>query len=223
LKQKINIFNKSQKKIGDIKLGFYSQIIDSQVEKKINVNNFSTINRALIGNYFGLGNFSYVADAKIGRYCSFGSRVSIGSFDHPLTYLSIHEFQYRDIKKLFNIKNSYQKLKKKKQTIIENDVWIGDNSFIKSGVKIGNGAVIAASSVVTKNVEPYSIVGGNPSKIIKYRFDNKTVKELLKIKWWELNITDLEGCNFQNINDAINFIKKLKKKISYFSIRKSSK
>jgi virginiamycin A acetyltransferase len=68
--------------------------------------------------------------------------------------------------------------------IIENDVWIGAKATIMSGVKISNGAIIAAGSLVTKDVEPYSVVGGNPAKHIKYRFEENQIKELLDIAWW---------------------------------------
>ena len=71
--------------------------------------------------------------------------------------------------------------------IIENDVWIGAKSTIMSGVKIGNGAVVGACSVVTKDVPPYAIVAGNPAKIVKYRFSENQIKDLLEIKWWDWN------------------------------------
>lgn len=71
--------------------------------------------------------------------------------------------------------------------IIGNDVWIGAKSTIMSGVKIGDGAIVAAGALVTKDVEPYSIVGGNPAKHLKYRFDEEDIKGLLEIKWWEWN------------------------------------
>lgn len=69
--------------------------------------------------------------------------------------------------------------------IIENDVWIGAKSTIMSGVKISNGAVVAAGSLVTKDVPPYAIVGGNPARIIKYRFDESQIEKLLNISWWD--------------------------------------
>jgi acetyltransferase-like isoleucine patch superfamily enzyme len=68
---------------------------------------------------------------------------------------------------------------------IGNDVWIGHRSTIMSGVSIGDGAVLAASSVVTADVPPYAIVGGNPARVIKYRFDRQTVNRLLAIRWWD--------------------------------------
>lgn len=69
--------------------------------------------------------------------------------------------------------------------IIENDVWIGAKATIMSGVKICNGSVVASNSTVTKDVPPYSIVAGNPAKIVKYRFNERQIDSLLKIKWWE--------------------------------------
>ena len=68
--------------------------------------------------------------------------------------------------------------------VVENDVWIGAKSTIMSGVKISNGAVVAANSVVTKDVPPYSIVAGNPAKIVKYRFSEDQIEKLLKLSWW---------------------------------------
>jgi serine acetyltransferase len=92
--------------------------------------------------------------------------------------------------------------------VIENDVWIGAKSTIMSGVKIGNGAVIGATTTVTKDVPPYAIVVGNPGKIVKYRFTEKQIELLLKISWWDWNEDKIKK-EFQNlwspnINDFIN-------------------
>jgi carbonic anhydrase/acetyltransferase-like protein (isoleucine patch superfamily) len=91
---------------------------------------------------------------------------------------------------------------------IENDVWIGAKSTIMSGVKIGNGAVIGATTTVTKDVPPYAIVVGNPGKIVKYRFTEKQIELLLKISWWNWNEDKIKR-EFKilwssNINDFIN-------------------
>ncbi len=76
----------------------------------------------------------------------------------------------------------------KGDTIIGNDVWMGHEALIMPAVRIGDGAIIASRSVVTKDVPPYSIVAGNPAKIIRYRFDDKTITQLLEIKWWDWTI-----------------------------------
>jgi acetyltransferase-like isoleucine patch superfamily enzyme len=97
--------------------------------------------------------------------------------------------------------------------IIGNDVWIGKSVTIMSGVKIGDGAVIGANSVVTKDVEPYSIVGGNPAKLIKHRFDKDDIFHLLQIKWWEWGDEKIkENISLINSEDITNFIENFKNK-----------
>jgi len=84
--------------------------------------------------------------------------------------------------------------------IIGNDVWIGHNATIMAGVKIGDGAIIAANSTVVKDVDAYSIVGGNPGKQIKKRFPDKTINKLLELKWWDWSIKKITE-NIQNLTD----------------------
>jgi acetyltransferase-like isoleucine patch superfamily enzyme len=96
----------------------------------------------------------------------------------------------------------------KGNVIIGNDVWIADNVTIMSGVKIGDGAVIAGNSHVCKDVEPYSLVGGNPAKFIKYRFTKEQIGKLLEIKWWDWDDDKINQyihllCN-TNIDDFIH-------------------
>src|SRR5690606_6383856 len=79
--------------------------------------------------------------------------------------------------------------KEYEQTIIGNDVWIGANAIIKSGISIGDGAIIASGAVVTKNVEPFSVVGGVPAKHLKYRFNPDQISFLKDFKWWNNDLT----------------------------------
>lgn len=94
----------------------------------------------------------------------------------------------------------------KGDTIVGNDVWIGHESLIMPAVTIGDGAIIASRSIVTKNIPPYAIVAGNPAKIIRMRFDDKTIAQLLKIKWWDWPIekiskklSDIVGANIKSL------------------------
>ena len=80
-----------------------------------------------------------------------------------------------------------------KKTIIEHDVWIGTNAIIKAGVKISTGAVIAMGAVVTKDVGPYEIWGGVPARLIKKRFSEEKIKNLLNSMWWDLNRNEIES------------------------------
>jgi acetyltransferase-like isoleucine patch superfamily enzyme len=78
--------------------------------------------------------------------------------------------------------------------VVNNDVWIGYNATVLEGVTIGNGAVIAAGAVVTKDVPPYAIVGGNPAKVIKYRFDERAITQLLEMQWWDWELRHIAEC-----------------------------
>ena len=218
---KISFFqNKSFeiKKINSsISVGSSSIIIDSSFENTANIDKNSCINRCSIGKYFGLGNFSYVADTDIGKFCTFASRISISPFNHPTNLLSVHEFQYRNLEQAFSetiikTKSTIQDELREKRTFIGNDVWIGDNAVVLKGISLNHGVIVGAGSVVTKDVEPYSIVVGNPARVTKKRFKDKTIEELLALKWWDLSIADMKGCDFQNIEKAINQIKKIKEK-----------
>ena len=90
--------------------------------------------------------------------------------------------------------------------IIGNDVWIGEGVTIKGGIKIGDGAIIAMNSCVTKDVPPYAIVGGVPAKIIRYRFTDEQIRLLLDFQWWNKPIDwiQLHADEFENISDFIN-------------------
>lgn len=140
-----------------------------------------------------LGKYSYVCydceivNTDIGRYCSISDHVFIGGAEHPMQWVSTSPvFQ--------NVRHSgpterFAKLNlpSSKRTIIENDVWIAHGAIIKAGIKIGNGAVVGAGAIVTKDVPPYAIVAGSPAKIIKYRFEENVIQGLLKTKWWNLS------------------------------------
>jgi|LauGreDrversion4_2_1035121.scaffolds.fasta_scaffold12789_2 acetyltransferase-like isoleucine patch superfamily enzyme len=117
---------------------------------------------------------------RVGAFCSFGNNIRFFiDGNHRLDLFSSYPFFRLD--KKFPV-TSYGKY----DPIIGNDVWISNDCTIFSGVTIGDGAVIAGQSVVTKSVPPYAIVGGNPAKIIRYRFDEKTIQDFLRLKWWDL-------------------------------------
>jgi virginiamycin A acetyltransferase len=118
---------------------------------------------------------------KIGKFCSISSEVKILlSGDHRIDWISTYPFTglFQD-----TTISGFPKLRG--DTIIGNDVWIGYGAAIMAGVSIGNGAVIAAFSVVTKNVEPFAIVGGNPIRFIRFRFEKHIIDQLQNIAWWD--------------------------------------
>ncbi|RVD40992.1 CatB-related O-acetyltransferase [Mesorhizobium sp. M4A.F.Ca.ET.020.02.1.1] len=127
---------------------------------------------------------------EIGAFCSVGPGVLfLCQADHPTDTASTFPFQSR----IFRQKKNLEYLTSKGPITVRNDVWIGARAVILSGVTIGDGAVIAAGSVVTKDVPPYTLVGGNPAKIIKRRFADKTIAGLLEIEWWNWPIARLKA------------------------------
>lgn len=165
------------------------KVEDYRLSPTVELGNFSIIRKGVeayklkIGDYSYIsGPNSYVEEVEIGKYCSIARNVIIG--------VSGHNYEWVTTSPIITSK-SYKFIKKDKpepqkdKPIIGNDVWVGINVIIMRGVKIGDGAVVASGSVVTKDVAPYSIVAGTPAKHIKYRFSADQIEKLLGIKWWD--------------------------------------
>lgn len=186
---------------------------------KIGKNKNSIIIDMLKDNRISIGNYSYGAinidcwgkkeeELHIGSFCSISSQSCfLLSGEHSIKSFSSFPFDVFFLKK--RISNIC-----KGPIIISNDVWIGAKALIMSGVTIGQGAVVAAGAIVTKDVPPYAVVGGVPAKIIKYRFDSEIIKELMKIDFNKLNPEDIVEhgdvlfAEIENI-DQISWLKEL--------------
>ena len=129
----------------------------------------------------------------IGKFCQLGSGVKfiMGPANHRISSISTYPFNVFGGTWSENTPAHLSQLPFKGDTIVGNDVWIGRESVIMPGVKIGDGIIIAAHSVVTKDIEPYSIVGGNPAKLIRKRFDDELISLLLKTQWWNFEPAEL--------------------------------
>jgi acetyltransferase-like isoleucine patch superfamily enzyme len=129
------------------------------------------------------------ATVKIGAFCSFAASASIFlGTEHRTDWVTTYPFN------IFWKSASHVRghPKTKGDVIIGNDVWIGHEALILSGVKIGDGAVVGARAVVTKDVPAFSIVAGNPARIIRMRFDDETIKRLLRLQWWNWDDMTIE-------------------------------
>ena len=148
---------------------------------------------------YSIGDFSYggplnvenwraAATLKIGKFCSIGPDVTVFLVgEHRTDWATTYPFYLPPFSEAFERFYGGRSVTKGNVTI-GNDVWIGQGATILSGVKIGDGAVVGACSVVTRDVPPYAIVAGNPSRLIRMRFDQETVDSLLKIKWWDWDL-----------------------------------
>lgn len=150
----------------------------------------------ILGSY-SYGNLSdiyrFPIKTIIGRYTSIGPGVRIFQANHPIDFLSMHPFFYRS-----DIGITKEETIQRYEVFVGHDVWLGANSIIcPSCHRIGNGAVIGAGSVVTKDVPDYAIVGGNPSKVIKMRFQDSTILKLLESRWWQLPFERLKTLDYE--------------------------
>jgi virginiamycin A acetyltransferase len=178
-------------------------------EDNVNINNtelFGTV-------FFGFG--SYINSGmirsycEIGRYCSIGRNVSIGLGNHDINNLSTSPFF-----ESLNQKNTLKlaSTEPKRRVIIGNDVWIGDNVMIASGVSVGDGCVLAGGAVVTKDIPPYTVVGGVPAKHIKHRFSLEISEALSNIKWWNIPPNELKALPLGDIEVSIAALNNRKNK-----------
>jgi len=201
----------------NIKLATLAKIMNSSVPGNLFLGMSSCINRCVLGKYIGVAYFSYLADLETGSYSTFGSRISIGAFSHPTDGLTIHEVGYRNTIASYGetvYKNDAEDylLSRSVKTIIGNDVWVGDNSVVIKGINIGDGAVVAAGSVVTKDVAPYSIVAGNPARLIRKRFNDNVIERLLRSKWWEYSMEELKGVPFDDVDKSLEILEQRQSK-----------
>ena len=166
--------------------------------------------RCRIGAYTYIGrNTTVSSDTVIGRFCAIARGVEIGAFDHPTDWLSIHPFQYN--KDHFTPVDGYGNaprvpFQRPDGTVIGNDVWLGANAVLPRGVSVGNGAIVAAGAVVTKDVEPYAIVGGVPAGLIRYRFSQETIDRLQAAAWWDLPYPSLAGLPFDDVEACLKIL-----------------
>lgn len=165
----------------------------SMIETNCHILENTIILNSQIKRFSYIGRNSIVQNASIGSFCSIANDVFIGLGTHPTDYFSTSPLFYRQ-NNTFNINliNQNEDFEEYRPIKIGNDVWIGSRAIVLDGVVVGDGAIIATQSVVTKDVPPYSIVAGVPAKIIRNRFSPEKVELLLKLEWWSWPISTIQ-------------------------------
>lgn len=158
------------------------EILQSTVGEETRIAHHASIQFSTIGRLTAIGRYAKITHSTIGAYCAISWSCVINAISHPYSHLTISAFPYVPHVGGF-VKERTQDYE---EVTIGNDVWVGAHAVIMPGVRIGNGAVIGAGAVVTKDIPDYAIAVGVPAKIVKYRFDPDIIQRLLRVKWWEL-------------------------------------
>lgn len=147
----------------------------------------SLLENVEFGDYSYAMEFCYLQNTIIKKFVNIAAMVRIGPTDHPMQRVTQHHFTYR--RKLYGLDEAddseFFANRAARRTIIGNDTWLGHGSIIMPDVQIGDGSVVGSGAIVTKDVPAYSIVVGSPARVIKMRFTDKVIEQLLAIRWWD--------------------------------------
>ncbi|SEI93768.1 hypothetical protein SAMN04488127_0836 [Bhargavaea ginsengi] len=186
-----------------------AQVANSRAGVYTSIGAFNKIVESEIGDYTYTMENVTMNYTEIGKFCSVAAQVCINPVNHPMERVTQHHMTYRrrsygfadtDDEEIFDWRRSHR-------VKIGHDVWIGHGAIIMKDVTIGDGAVIASGAVVTKDVEPYTIVGGVPAKKIKDRFPKEIADKLQQIAWWDWPRKLIEE-RFEELNDLERFLEK---------------
>lgn len=182
-----------------------------------------TIQHSLRMGAFSYGVSGFYFGCRIGRYCSFGEAVQAGRHPHPMHWFSSSPFFYQPYADVLDqplpsthTLTPVRDFKRRsppvvaRTTHIGNDVWIGHGAFLLPGITVGDGAVIAAMAVVTKDVPPYAVVAGSPAKVIRYRFTATHIERLSASRWWQYAPWQLKGARVDDIGAFLDLVSSLR-------------
>ena len=163
------------------------EITDSSFGAYVEIGKGSRVNNSRFGDYSYCDRYADIANAQIGKFANIAAFARIGATDHPLHTAACHHFLYRSDDYWDNAgrDEDFFAHRRSRMAHIGHDTWIGAGAMIKPEVTLGDGAVVAAGAVVTKDVEPYTIVAGTPAKVLRVRQPPEIAERLIALAWWD--------------------------------------
>ena len=188
------------------------EVRDSYLHKNAKLSPGSVFKFSKIGKYSYIGKNTSVIHTEIGNFTSIASNCAIGLASHPMQYGSLSPM-FCAGRNIFGSNFAEHKFEPYKKTVIGHDVWIGEKAIIVGGVKIGNGAIVGAGAVVTKDIPPYEVWGGTPAKFLKKRFSTEIISALQNGEFWEWDDAKIKQLApyIHNVKELIDKITDLKK------------
>jgi phosphonate metabolism protein (transferase hexapeptide repeat family) len=182
----MNAPSQASPKIAETAVSASARLRESQIGERCEILHDTVVEFTSVGDYSYIGERCIVADAEIGRFCAIAASVRIGAPNHPMERPSQHRFTYCPEYYFAGVERdaAFFRERRGERVVIGNDVWIGHGAIVLPGVTVGDGAVLAAGAVVTRDVEPYAVVGGVPARKLRDRFDPETARRLQAIAWW---------------------------------------
>ncbi|MCA0871172.1 chloramphenicol acetyltransferase [Seohaeicola saemankumensis] len=162
-------------------------VTESQLGRFVEIGQGSRVANSVVGDYSYCDRFCDIANAEVGKFSNIASFVRIGATDHPLDRASLHHFMYRSDDYWDDAERDAAWFAKRaaRRAVIGHDTWIGHNAQVKPEVTIGHGAVVASGAVVTRDVAPYTIVGGVTAQVIRRRLPAEVAERMMALAWWD--------------------------------------
>ena len=169
------------------------EITDSSFGAFVEIGKGSRVNNSCFGDYSYCDRYADVANAQIGKFANIAAFARIGATDHPLHTAACHHFLYRSDDYWDDVgrDEDFFAHRRSRTAFIGHDTWIGAGAMIKPEVTLGDGAVVAAGAVVTKDVAPYTIVAGTPAKVLRLRQTPEIAERLIALAWWDWSHEDI--------------------------------
>lgn len=169
------------------------EITDSSFGAYVEIGKGSRVNNSYFGDYSYCDRYADIANAQIGKFANIAAFARIGATDHPLHTAACHHFLYRsdDYWDDAGRDEEFFAQRRSRTAHIGHDTWIGAGAMIKPEVTLGDGSVVAAGAVVTKDVDPYTIVAGTPAKVLRLRQPPEIAERLIALAWWDWSHEDI--------------------------------